>query len=321
MKHISWGIIGCGDVTELKSGPAFSKVKSSHLLAVMRRDGVKAKDYARRHNVPQWSDDPSFLLENSDINAIYIATPPVFHLEYAMKALANGKNVYVEKPMVLNASEAVQLQTAVEQSSGKLVVAHYRRFLPMFLKVKEIIAQDLGAISHIELDFSRPENTTLVTEENWRENPSISGGGLFYDLAPHQIDLLYYFFGKPISYSGSADKDDTKGFPNKQIDGSIQFENNIQFKGRWNFKSEKKQRVDICSIHGENGTLCFAVFGNSLHLEIAGKTEVLSFEHPENIQFPMIQQTVNYFLGEVDNPCSVEDGLEVAKIMDSFSKK
>ncbi|UZJ63838.1 Gfo/Idh/MocA family oxidoreductase [Sphingobacterium sp. KU25419] len=83
--HIKWGIIGCGDVTEKKSGPAFNKVSNSQLLAVMRRNGEKAADYARRHQVPLWYDDVNQILLNSEINAIYIATPPSSHLEYAIR--------------------------------------------------------------------------------------------------------------------------------------------------------------------------------------------------------------------------------------------
>ena len=100
MQQINWGIIGCGDVTELKSGPAFNKVSNSSLVAVMRRDAAKAEDYAKRHGVPKWYSNAEALIKDPDVNAIYIATPPSSHLEYAMAAMNAGKPVYVEKPMV-----------------------------------------------------------------------------------------------------------------------------------------------------------------------------------------------------------------------------
>src|ERR1051326_4587202 len=106
MKKIKWGIIGCGDVTEVKSGPAFNKVKSSELIAVMRRDAEKAKDYAGRHKVAKWYSDANDLINDPEVNAIYVATPPSSHEEYAMAAFAAGKPVYMEKPMSVNAASA-----------------------------------------------------------------------------------------------------------------------------------------------------------------------------------------------------------------------
>ncbi len=113
MKKINWGIIGCGDVTEVKSGPAFNKVKNSALVAVMRRDAAKAEDYAKRHNVPKWYTDANSLINDPDINAIYVATPPSSHEAYSIAALQAGKPVYVEKPMSMNAAEAENMMKAV----------------------------------------------------------------------------------------------------------------------------------------------------------------------------------------------------------------
>ena len=319
---IKWGIIGCGDVTEIKSGPAFNKASQSELLAVMRRNVVKAKDYAERHQVPNWSNDAAVLLENPKISAIYVASPPKFHLEYALKALENNKDVYLEKPMVMNTQEAGVLRRAVNASKNKLVVAHYRRYLPMFLEIKRMVNEDvLGTVKNIDLKFCQPERNDVIskTEDQWRLQPELSGGGLFYDIAPHQLDLMYYLFGRPVSYFGMADNEEDPSTPNEIIEGTIQFENGIEFNGFWNFKSDSGP-LDRCVITGENGFISFALFGNKIEFEVNGQPEVLSFEHPENIQLPMIQQTVEYFLGKVDNPCSVEEGCIVSEIMDKFSK-
>ena len=137
MDQIKWGIIGCGDVTELKSGPAFNKVPNSTLVAVMRRDAEKAKDYATRHGVPKWYSNAEEIISDPEINAIYIATPPGSHAEYALRALQAGKFVYVEKPMTVDYSSALSLKDAVQKLNGKLSVAHYRRGQPQFLRIKE----------------------------------------------------------------------------------------------------------------------------------------------------------------------------------------
>ena len=153
MSAINWGIIGCGDVTEKKSGPAFNKVANSKLIAVMRRDAAKAADYAQRHNVGKWYDDAETLMNDAEINAIYIATPPASHLPYALSALQKGFNVYVEKPVTRNAAEAQQMAEAVKQGNSKLVVAHYRRAVPMFLHVKKLLDDNAigDVILHVEV--------------------------------------------------------------------------------------------------------------------------------------------------------------------------
>src|SRR4029079_2162368 len=120
MKQINWGIIGCGDVTEIKSGPAFNKVKNSSLVAVMRRNAEKAKDYAYRHKVPKWYADATSLINDPEVSAIYIATPPSSHEEYTLAALQAGKPVYVEKPMSVNAASAVRMANAAKEKNIKL---------------------------------------------------------------------------------------------------------------------------------------------------------------------------------------------------------
>ena len=158
-KTIKWGIIGCGDVAEVKSGPAFQKCDNSELIAVMRRNADLAKDFAKRHHVPLWYDDAQKLLSNQDINAVYIATPPSSHLAYSIQALNAGKDVYLEKPMVLSKKEADKLCEIVSKSDRKLVVAHYRRYLPMYIKVKEMLDADvIGKINYVDLKFLQPYN-------------------------------------------------------------------------------------------------------------------------------------------------------------------
>ena len=149
---IKWGIIGCGDVTELKSGPAFNKVKDSSLVAVMRRDAAKARDYASRHEVPKWYCDANQLIHDPDINAIYVATPPDSHEEYSIAAMKAGKPVYVEKPMSVSAAAAKRISLYAKENNIKLSVAHYRREQPMFKKIKQLINEHvIGKIRFVDL--------------------------------------------------------------------------------------------------------------------------------------------------------------------------
>src|SRR5690349_5007672 len=199
MEPIHWGIIGCGDVTEVKSGPAFNKVNNSSLVAVMRRDADKAKDYAMRHGVPRWYDNAFDLINDPNVNAVYIATPPAFHEEYAIASINAGKPVYIEKPMTLNFASANMIAKVAKEKNIKVSVAHYRRGQPLFNKVKELLKEKIvGDVRFVRLEFYKKQlekEALSIPKIAWRINPELAGGGLFHDIAPHPIDLMYWFFG------------------------------------------------------------------------------------------------------------------------------
>lgn len=322
MQQIKWGIIGCGDVTEVKSGPAFNKVSDSGLVAVMRRNEAKAADYARRHNVPKWYGNADDLINDPGVNAVYVATPPLQHEEYTIQALQAGKPVYVEKPMALNAAAARRMQQAAEKTGVKLCVAHYRRRWPLFQKIKALVAEGtLGKIQYVTLQLLQPHqsNITAKTEEAWRLNPALSGGGLFYDLAPHQLDILYYLFGTPqritgLSFNGGRhyEVDDT-------VSGQMLFENGAVFNGLWSFSAPEKEKVDRCEIVGERGEIVFSFFGNQPVRLLTDKEETFPFEALPHVQQPMIEAVVQYFLNRANNPCSAAEGVEVMRMMEAFT--
>ena len=320
-KSIVWGIIGCGDVTEKKSGPAFNKVPNSSLLAVMRRDVEKAKDYAQRHSVPKFYGDAHTLINDPEINAIYIATPPGSHEEYTIAALHAGKRVYVEKPMATDTASCLRMRKIANDTNGQLCIAHYRRALPMFLTIKELIATNtIGEVRSVRISMLQPDESVKnsLVKENWRVDPSISGGGLFYDLAPHQIDLILYFFGNPIvSYGMSANQ---VGLYKAEdiVTGCIRLPGNILFTGQWCYTVGEGLQEDIVEIIGSKGKILFPVFGYEVTIVTGNEMKVLSFPPPEHIQQPMIEKVVNYFLGKGENPCSAAEAIESMKVMEKF---
>ena len=322
MKIVKWGIIGCGDVAELKSGPAFQKIPASELTAVMRRNLHKAEDFAKRHGVPLWSSNAEDILNNKEIDAIYIATPPSTHLEYALKALYSGKHVYLEKPMALTSKEAKKIVEAVANADGKLTVAHYRRKLPAFIKVKELLMQGvIGKVLFADIQIIQPKKSNMIadTEENWRLNPTISGGGYFYDLAPHQIDLMYHYFGAFDEIKGFTSSDNTTNLVEDTVNGIIRFQNGIQFRGLWNFTSTQGNAKDECIIYGDKGRICFSFYGESVVLYSEQGNQVFNFKNPKHIQQPMITAVVDYFLGATDNPCTAEEGLLIMQALEELS--
>lgn len=324
MNEIKWGIIGCGDVTEVKSGPAFNKVPHSKLVAVMRRDAAKAEDYAKRHGVPKWYSNASDLINAPEVNAIYIATPPLQHEEYTIAALAAGKPVYVEKPMALNGQAAQNMANAAHQYGVKLVVAHYRRSQPLFLKIKSLLAANtIGEVRFVDLKMLQPKASNIIanSEENWRINPAISGGGLFHDLAPHQLDLMLYYFGEVKQFNGLANKKDPTEPVEDLVTGHILFENGVVFNGLWCFSAPKNEQTDLCEIYGSKGKISFSIFGQFIKVNLNGEEESINFEPLPHVEQPMIEQVVAYFRGESENPCSAEEALKTMKLMDGFTGK
>ncbi|MBK6635212.1 MAG: Gfo/Idh/MocA family oxidoreductase [Chitinophagaceae bacterium] len=323
MAIINWGIIGCGDVTEIKSGPAFNKVPNSSLVAVMRRNAGKAKDYAQRHQVPRWYDDAGKLINDPDVNAVYIATPPSSHADYAIAALRAGKHVYVEKPMALDYPSAKKMADEAAKKNSKLVVAHYRREWPLFKTIKKLIEENaIGETRFVRLILTKPlltESELAGEKTAWRVNPAISGGGLFHDLAPHQLDIMYHFFGPALKITGIATNQAGSYAADDMVAGNILFANGIVFSGNWCFNAPGS--IDRCEIFGENGTISFSFFGSTdVEFCINDKTTTLHFDPLQHVQQPMIGKVVQYFSGEAENPCSGEEGVELMGWLDAFVK-
>jgi predicted dehydrogenase len=325
MGTINWGIIGCGDVTEKKSGPAFNKVANSSLVAVMRRDAEKAADYARRHVVANWYDVADKLMQHDGINAIYIATPPSSHTAYAITALNKGFNVYVEKPVTRDAAEARQIANAVRQHpSQKLTVAHYRRAVPMFLKVKQLLeSKVVGDVRTVQIRMWQSRKPALIADvaENWRVQPELSGGGYFHDLAPHQLDLMLYYFGEPEKYHGFSLNQSGVNPADDHVCGEILFKNKIVVNGSWCFNVAENQTTDTCEITGTKGKITFPFFGNYISWKTDDEEQTINFTHPEHIQQPFIEKIVAYFNDEGPNPCSIDEAVVLMDIMDAFTLK
>ena len=307
MEKINWGMIGCGDVTEVKSGPAFNKVNNSSLVAVMRRDGAKAKDYAERHGVPKWYNDANELINDEEVNAIYIATPPSSHEEYAIAAINAGKPVYIEKPMTLNYASANMITKVAEEKNIKLSVAHYRRGQPLFNKVKELLKEKaIGEVRFVKLEFYKQQlekESLSIPKVAWRINPEIAGGGLFHDLAPHQLDLMYWFFGDVEKASGYSTNQAKLYDADDIVSGNILFKSGVIFNGLWCFNVAAQDEKDLCEIYGSEGKLSFPIFEHKkIEIYKNGEKDIIPFVPLEHVQQPLIEKVVNYFLDKGPNP-------------------
>jgi len=320
---VNWGIIGCGDVCETKSGPAFSWVPESSLIAVMRRDEEKAKDFALRHKVPKYYGDASAVINDPEINAIYVATPPNSHEAYAIEAMKAGKPVYIEKPVTVSVESCQRMIDTSKAYDVPVTVAHYRRGLPLFRRVKSLVdSNHIGKVRLIVLNlFQTPKSPMLDdTTENWRVNPALSGGGPFFDLAPHQLDILFWIFGGSRSIMAhSVNQGKNYDAPDVTTLSAI-YGDDIVFQGLWSFNVSDGSKKDSCKIIGENGTIEFPFFMSfeQAAVEITDEAGTIreEFVFPKFIQQPMIEDVVNYFRGKGKNPCSLNEALVSLNIME-----
>lgn len=320
MKTIRWGIIGCGNVTEVKSGPGFQKANNSSLVAVMRRTGELAKDYAQRHGVPRWYDDAGALIHDPEVDAVYIATPPSSHKEYIILAARAGKPVYVEKPMALNFEECQEVIEACRSAGVPLFVAYYRRALSRFLKVKELLeAQAIGDIRFVSITLHQPVRQEELDLANlpWRVIPEIAGGGRFVDLASHMLDFLDYVLGPIRSVQGFAANQGNYYPAEDIVTGTFVFESGVQGVGTWCFTSFDE--VDLTEVVGSKGKISYSTYGDDpvILTTTDGVTE-FSIEYPPHIQQPLIQTVVDELIGIGRCPSTGESAARTTWVMDQM---
>lgn len=322
MKEIRWGIIGCGDVTEVKSGPGFQKAKHSSLVAVMRRNGELARDYARRHNVPRWYDNAQELIEDPSVDAVYIATPPAYHKEYTIKAVRAGKPVYVEKPMALNYKECKMMIDASNEADVPLYVAYYRRALPRFNKIKDLIdSGKIGKVRFVKVTLYQKATLEELQGEDlpWRVIPEISGGGKFVDLASHTLDLLDQYFGAITEVYGIASNQANLYKAEDIVSATFKFESGVQGAGIWSFASYED--YDRNEIIGSKGKIIFSSF-NDEPIKLITRQGVREYkiDNPPHVQQPLIQSVVNDILGIETCPSTGESAARTSKVMDQILK-
>lgn len=302
MKILKWGFIGCGEVCEKKSGPAFGMVEGSSVVAVMSRSKEKAKDYARRHGVKRWYGDAQELIDDPEVNAVYVATPPSSHATFAIMAMKAGKPVYVEKPLAASYEDCARVNYVSEQTGQPCFVAYYRRYLPYFQRVKQIVDDGIvGRVLNVQirfawpprpLDYAHPENLP------WRLQPDIAGGGYFYDLAPHQLDLLQHMFGVIVEAQGICANRGQLYSAEDSVSAVFKFESGVPGSGSWCFVAHESARADRILIIGEQGSLSFSVFNYApIVLHTSSGEQRIEVPNPDYVQYPLIKNVIEHLQG------------------------
>jgi predicted dehydrogenase len=320
MRTIRWGMIGCGDVTEVKSGPGFQKASHSSLVAVMRRNGELARDFAERHGVPRWYDNAAALINDREVDAVYIATPPSSHKAYALMCAQAGKPVYVEKPMAVNFEECQAMIRAFEVSQIPLFVAYYRRALQRFLKIKELVNSGvIGEVRFVSITLYQPLSPDELSGASlpWRVIPELAGGGRFVDLASHTLDFLDYALGPIVEVAGLASNQAGRYPAEDIVTGTFRFASGVQGTGTWCFTAFDK--FDKTEIVGSAGKISFSTFDatpvKTSTLEGVDESVV---EYPQHIEQPLIQTVVDELNGVGHCPSTGKTAARTSWVMDQM---
>ena len=313
-------MIGCGSVTEVKSGPAYQNTEGFELIAVMRRDIKKLEDYAQRHHIEKTYTDADDLINDPEIDAIYIATPPDSHLFYALKVANAGKPCCIEKPLSPSYKDSLKIYQAFDDKKIPLFVAYYRRSLPRFEQVNAWLkAHKIGQIRTIHWQFSKPVNAIDLSKTyNWRTDSEIAPGGYFDDLASHGLDLFCHFFGQVKEAQGISYNQQNLYTAKDAVVGSWLYENGMTGTGNWNFGASVHE--DFVKISGSEGTITFSVFhDNPIVLKTDQEETSLFIDNPKHVQQFHVENLKKHLFEEnFQHPSTGKSALHTSWLMDQI---
>ena len=255
---VNWGIIGMGDIATRVTAPAMARAKNNRLAAVMRRDLGRAKELARESGAPKAYCTVNELLEDDEIDAVYVATPLHAHASQTIMAAEHGKHVLCEKPLAMSVEEGERMVQACEANGVKLMVCYYQRFNRRHQKIKELLdAGEIGRVTAARLNFS-----SLKPDEPgaWRQTPELGGGGNLMDCGSHCVDLLRYLIGEVTQVTALVDTlafsypvDDTATMLLKLDNGS-----HAVVSTHWSTLIPDDQESAALAIYGTEGTILSA---------------------------------------------------------------
>ncbi|MEP1488451.1 MAG: Gfo/Idh/MocA family oxidoreductase [Algibacter sp.] len=319
-KIIKWGFIGCGSVTEVKSGPAYKQTEGFEVVAVMRRNEEKAKDYAKRHHIPKYYTDADALINDLDVDAVYIATPPDTHKLYALKVAKANKPCCIEKPITPHYTEALEIHNAFNKKQLPLFVAYYRRSLPRFAKIKEWLSENaIGEVRHINWQLQKPTSALDMSKTyNWRTDSKIASAGYFDDLASHGLDLFTMFLGDIKEANGISLNQQNLYSAKDAVTACWVHKNGVTGSGNWNFGANAHK--DHVKITGSKGAIEFSIFHeNPIVLTSDSKNEALIIENPKHIQQYHVENMSNHLLlKDYTHPSTGATALHTSWVMDKI---
>lgn len=301
---IRWGMIGVGSVAERKSGPAFAMARGGRLVAVASRRTEAATAYARRHAVERVFETPEALMESSDVDAVYIATPPASHATLALRVASAGKPCCIEKPMAVFYRDAEAIRTAFAAATLPLFVSYYRRSLSRFLQINTWIRRAaIGAVREVHWELRR--TASPAAKANWRINPQEAPGGLFEDLACHGLDLFDLFCGPILRIEHARLSSTIATAVPECVSAEWRHANGIRGIGVWDF--DASERTDAVTLVGSAGTIRFSMFEDEpVELATNSGTARLMLDHPVPIQLNHVEAMNAHLVHGAGHPSMVD---------------
>ena len=190
-KRIQWGILGVATIAVEQVIPAMLKSQHCSVMAIASRDRDKAENAANKFHIPKYYGSYQELLEDTEIEAVYIPLPNHLHVEWAINALRAGKHVLVEKPIALNSIEARKLLDVSKKFPKlKVMEAFMYRFHPQWIKAKQLVdTGEIGKLKTVQSSFSFFED-----DPNSIVNSEPFGGGSLMDIGCYPISISRYLF-------------------------------------------------------------------------------------------------------------------------------
>lgn len=270
MKTYNWAILGCGNIaakftTELK------ELSNANLYATASRDLGNAEDFASKFGFEKAYGSYQEMVEDPNVDVVYIATPHNFHKEHTLLCLNHKKAVLCEKAFAINAKEVEQMIAASKENNTFLMEAFWVIFRPKYLKVKEIIAsENLGKLKFVKSDFMfngeyNPKNRLYNLD---------LGGGSLLDIGIYSIFTALMFLGSP---------DEIKTIPHFSPTGSEEsisilfgYKNGATAILTSSFDAEFKNETELCF---ENGIIKYDRFSSEpIVLTKHGNKQLIAFE-------------------------------------------
>ena len=191
-KTVRWGILGCSGIGKSRTIPGLLACENAELYAIAGRNEEKLKAYAEPFAPKKLYTDYQALLEDENVDAVYLPLPNGVHMEWVEKAAKAGKHILCEKPMALTEEQVREMFAAAKANGVLLEEAYAYRHAQLAQKVKEIV--DSGAIGRIR--YLESKHSTFDTNRSGIRYQKGNGGGAVYDVTCYNVSLASYLLGK-----------------------------------------------------------------------------------------------------------------------------
>ncbi len=311
MSTINWVVAGVGDIARRRVIPAIQAERRSTLYGLVTRNAAKAEEYPGVKTWPTVED----AVQDSAVDALYIALPVAMHAQAAIAALHAGKHVLCEKPMAMNTVEAQRMVAEAEASGSVFGVSYYRRLYPKLLRAKQLIAE--GAIGQPVLVEANCHSWLPPEDRGWLRDPALAGGGPLYDIASHRIDAMNFLFGRPQQATGmlsntvhSIEVEDSATVLTRYA-GGVHGVVDV----RWNSRIARDQ-FRVIGVEGEIGLDSL----NGPELRVEGRVEMLPTH--ANVHYPLVLNFAGAIAANSPSAvvCTAEEGHWVDWVIEQVAR-